>query len=59
MTSRQLENFYKRKDRGAVRVLVTLDPALEPEALAKWLNLKAKHGGPKTALLALLDGVKE
>jgi len=56
MTSRQLRSFYNRKDRGAIRVSVTLDPALEPEAVAQWLAVKARYGGQKPALLAMLRG---
>jgi hypothetical protein len=54
----QTKQFHKRKERGAVRVLVTLDPKNDGALVKKWLALKAEHGGQKPAIIALLKGVK-
>lgn len=59
MTSPQVEYVKRRKARGGVAVAVILDPAIEPDALTRWNDLRTRLGGQKPALLWLLRNVKD
>jgi hypothetical protein len=48
-----------RPDTRRLDVLFDLSKPNEAKAWASFETVNAKHGGPKPALLALLDGVKE
>ena len=59
MPTPQARHNRRRLERGGVAVAVVLDPALEPDAVQRWNDLRTRLGGQKPALLWLLRNAPE
>ena len=57
--TRQMKYWEKRINRGVITVRCQLDPANgDTVAIERWNALLKEHGGPKPAIIALLNGAK-